>query len=222
MNSRDIDRVLVARVQGGDKKAFELLVLKYQRKIMRLLAQRIHDLSDLEEVAQETFIKAYRALSQFRGESAFYIWLYRIALRTAHNWLASNGTPANSANALAKECDDALGERPETPQDVTFNHTTAHHDVPIAPCDADVVSDPCSSRVASREIVNIVNGAIQALPEELRMTIMLRETEGMGYAEIAETMACSVGIVQTRIFQARQTVAARLWPWLDRDADRGE
>ncbi len=197
MSERDADAELVARVQRGDKKAFDLLVLKYQRKIMRLLSRMIRDPSDIEDVAQEAFIKAYRALPQFRGESAFYTWLYRIAVNTARNWMASSGRRPSAPNAL--EMED--GE--------TFNETDNLTDI----------STP-ESVAASREIAQTVNAAIQELPEELRTAIVLREIEGMSYEDIAQTMDCPIGTVRSRIFRAREAIAARLRPLLDVDTER--
>ncbi|HTJ99693.1 MAG TPA: RNA polymerase sigma factor RpoE [Bordetella sp.] len=197
MSERDIDAELVARVQRGDKKAFDLLVLKYQRKIMRLLSRMIRDQAEVEDVAQEAFIKAYRALPQFRGESAFYTWLYRIAINTARNWLASTGRRPSTPNALENED----GE--------TFNETDNLSDI----------STP-EAMVASREIAETVNAAIQGLPEELRTAIVLREIEGMSYEDIAQSMGCPIGTVRSRIFRAREAVAARLRPLLGNDADR--
>jgi RNA polymerase sigma-70 factor, ECF subfamily len=197
MSEREIDAELVARVQRGDKKAFDLLVMKYQRKIMRLLSRMIRDPSEIEDVAQEAFIKAYRALPQFRGDSAFYTWLYRIAINTARNWMASSGRRPSAPTALESED----GE--------TFN-------------EADNLSDISTpeSMVATREIAETVNAAIDALPEELRTAIVLREIEGMSYEDIAQSMGCPIGTVRSRIFRAREAVAARLRPMLGNDADR--
>lgn len=197
MSERDIDAELVARVQRGDKKAFDLLVMKYQRKIMRLLSRMIRDQSEIEDVAQEAFIKAYRALPQFRGESAFYTWLYRIAINTARNWMASSSRRPSAPNAVENED----GE--------TFNETDNLSDI----------STP-ESMVASRQIAETVNAAIESLPEELRTAIVLREIEGMSYEDIAQSMGCPIGTVRSRIFRAREAVAARLRPLLGNDADR--
>ena len=197
MSERDADAELVARVQRGDKQAFNLLVIKYQRKILRLLSRMIRDPADLEDVAQEAFIKAYRALPQFRGESAFYTWLYRIAINTARNWLSSVAKRPSAPNAIESED----GE--------TFNETDSLSDI----------STP-ESMVASREIAETVNSAIEELPEELRTAIVLREIEGMSYEDIAQTMGCPIGTVRSRIFRAREAIAQRLRPILDTDAER--
>jgi len=197
MSERDVDAELVARVQRGDKKAFDLLVLKYQRKILRLLGRMIRDPAEIEDVAQEAFIKAYRALPQFRGESAFYTWLYRIAVNTARNWLASAGRRPSAPNAI------------ETEDGETFNETDNLTDI----------STP-ESMVASREIAETVNAVIEELPEELRMAIVLREIEGMSYEDIAQSMDCPIGTVRSRIFRAREAIATRLRPLLDTDAER--
>lgn len=197
MSERDVDAELVARVQRGDKRAFDLLVLKYQRKIMRLLARMIRDPGDVEDVAQEAFIKAYRALPQFRGESAFYTWLYRIAINTARNWQAASARRPSTPNVI--EVED--GE--------TFNQIDNLTDI----------STP-ESLAASRQIVETVNAAINALPEELRTAIVLREIEGMSYEDIAQTMACPIGTVRSRIFRAREAIAAQLRPVLDTDSER--
>ncbi|MBO1111998.1 RNA polymerase sigma factor RpoE [Bordetella petrii] len=197
MSERDIDAELVARVQRGDKKAFDLLVLKYQRKILRLLGRMIRDPAEIEDVAQEAFIKAYRALPQFRGESAFYTWLYRIAVNTARNWLASAGRRPSAPNAI------------ETEDGETFNETDNLTDI----------STP-ESMMASREIAETVNAVIEELPEELRTAIVLREIEGMSYEDIAQSMGCPIGTVRSRIFRAREAIATRLRPLLDTDAER--
>lgn len=197
MSERDVDAELVARVQRGDKRAFDLLVLKYQRKIMRLLSRMIRDPGDVEDVAQEAFIKAYRALPQFRGDSAFYTWLYRIAINTARNW--------QSASA----------RRPSTPNviDVEDSETFSQID------NLTDISTP-ESLAASRQIVETVNAAINTLPEELRTAIVLREIEGMSYEDIAQTMGCPIGTVRSRIFRAREAIATQLRPVLDTDSER--
>jgi len=197
MSERDADAALVERVQRGDKRAFELLVLKYQRKIMRLLSRLIHDPAEAEDVAQDAFIKAYRAIPQFRGESAFYTWLYRIAVNTAKNHLvARRRRPSGSAQY---ENDD--GE--------TFDETDNLSDI-----------NTPEAAFASREIADTVNRAIEALPEELRTAIVLREIEGLSYEEIAQSMGCPIGTVRSRIFRAREAIASRLRPILDVSEDR--
>lgn len=196
-SERDIDAELVARVQRGDKKAFELLMLKYQRKIARLLARFVRDPAEVEDVAQEAFIKAYRALPQFRGESAFYTWLYRIAINTAKNHLASSGRRPSTPTAVENED----GE--------TFDETDNLTDI-----------NTPESVLASREIAETVNRAIESLPEDLRTAIVLREIEGMSYEDIAETMGSPIGTVRSRIFRAREAIAAKLRPLLGTNDDK--
>ncbi len=197
MSERDVDAELVSRVQAGDKQAFDLLVIKYQRKIMRLLSRMIRDPAEIEDVAQEAFIKAYRALPQFRGESAFYTWLYRIAINTARNWLAANKRAPSTPSAFENE----EGE--------TFN-------------ESDVLTDGSNpeSEMASRQIAETVNKAINYLPEELRNAIVMREIDGMSYEDIAESMNCPIGTVRSRIFRAREAIATRLRPLLGDTGDR--
>jgi RNA polymerase sigma-70 factor (ECF subfamily) len=197
MSERDVDAELVARVQRGDKRAFDLLVLKYQRKIMRLLSRMVRDPSEIEDVAQESFIKAYRALPQFRGESAFYTWLYRIAINTARNWQVANGRRPSTPNAI------------ETEDGETFSPIDNLTDI----------STP-ESLLASRQIVETVNAAIHTLPEDLRTAIVLREIEGMSYEDIASSMGCPIGTVRSRIFRAREAIAAQLRPVLGNDPER--
>ncbi|MEI8401410.1 MAG: RNA polymerase sigma factor RpoE [Alcaligenaceae bacterium] len=197
MSERDVDAELVSRVQAGDKQAFDLLVIKYQRKIMRLLSRMIRDPAEIEDVAQEAFIKAYRALPQFRGDSAFYTWLYRIAINTARNWLAANKRAPSTPSAFENE----EGE--------TFN-------------ESDVLTDGSNpeSEMASRQIAETVNKAINDLPEELRNAIVMREIDGMSYEDIAESMNCPIGTVRSRIFRAREAIATRLRPLLGDTGDR--
>jgi RNA polymerase sigma-70 factor (ECF subfamily) len=188
---------LVARVQRGDKQAFDLLVLKYQRKIMRLLSRMIREPGEIEDVAQEAFIKAYRALPQFRGESAFYTWLYRIAINTARNWLAQNNRRPSTPSAQESEDGETF--------DATDNLTDS--------------SNP-ESEMASRQIADTVNKAINDLPEDLRNAIVMREIDGMSYEDIAESMSCPIGTVRSRIFRAREAIATRLRPLLGDTGDR--
>lgn len=196
MSERDVDAELVARVQKGDKRAFDLLVLKYQRKIMRLLSRMVRNPGDVEDVAQEAFIKAYRAIAQFRGDSAFYTWLYRIAINTARNWQAANARRPSASNVI------------ETEDGETFSPIDNLTDI----------STP-ESVAASRQVVETVNAAIGALPEDLRTAIVLREIEGMSYEDIAQTMNCPVGTVRSRIFRAREAIAAQLRPVLGTDVE---
>lgn len=196
MSEREVDMELVARVQRGDRRAFDLLVLKYQRKIMRLLSRMVREPSEVEDVAQETFIKAYRALPQFRGDSAFYTWLYRIAINTARNWQAASSRRPQTVSTLENE----EGE--------TFNQIDSLTDQ----------STP-ESLAATRQIAQTVNEAINALPEDLRTAIVLREIEGMSYEDIAASMACPIGTVRSRIFRAREAIAERLRPVMGNDRD---
>ena len=197
MSEREADAILVERVQRGDKHAFELLVVKYQRKILRLLSRLIRDPSEIEDVAQEAFIKAYRALPQFRGDSAFYTWLYRIAINTAKNHLVASGRRPSSPSEF------------ETEDGETFDETYTLSD-----------NNTPESVLASREIAETVNAAIEALPEELRSAIVLREIEGMSYEDIAVAMGCPIGTVRSRIFRAREAIASRLKPLLGNNDDR--
>lgn len=197
MSERDVDAKLVARVQAGDKAAFDLLVLKYQRKILRLLSRMLRDQSEIEDVMQEAFIKAYRALPQFRGDSAFYTWLYRIAINTARNWMASQTRRPSSSSLYQSEDGETFDEI----DNLTDNNTP-------------------ESLLASREIAESVNESIQALPAELRTAIVLREIEGLSYEEIAQAMGCPIGTVRSRIFRAREAIATKLRPMIDHQGDR--
>ncbi|BBB60735.1 MULTISPECIES: RNA polymerase sigma factor RpoE [unclassified Undibacterium] len=188
---REIDQLLVERVQRGDKKAFELLVSKYQRKLMRLVSRLVYDHAEAEDVVQEAFIKAYRALPNFRGESAFYTWLYRIGVNTAKNHLVTQGRRAPTS----------------TESDVDEAESFV---------DADGLRDinTPESLLASKQIAETVNSAMSTLPEELRNAITLREIEGLSYDEIAEVMLCPIGTVRSRIFRAREAIAEKLRPLL--------
>ena len=194
---RDIDQLLVERVQRGDKKAFELLVIKYQRKLMRLVSRLVRDQAEAEDVVQDAFIKAYRALPQFRGDSAFYTWLYRIGINTAKNYLVTQGRRAPTST-------DADVEEAET-----FD-------------DADNLRDinTPESMLATKQIAETVNLAMGSLPKELRTAITLREIEGLSYDEIAEAMGCPIGTVRSRIFRAREAIAEKLRPLLGTTIDK--
>lgn len=196
-SERDIDAALVERVKQGDKKAFDLLVLKYQRKIVRLLSRMIRDQNEIEDVAQEAFIKAYKALDQFRGDSAFYTWLYRIAINTARNWIAQNSRRPSAPNVNHHDEDETFNE--------LDNLTDSHNP---------------ESELVSREMATSVNSTIDALPEELRRAIVLREIEGMSYEDIALAMDCPIGTVRSRIFRAREAIAARLRPIMGNESDK--
>lgn len=185
--SHDVDKELVSQVQKGDKRAFDLLVIKYQRRIMRLLARMISDPAEVEDVAQETFIKAYRALPQFRGDSNFYTWLYRIAINSARNWQAASARRP----LLAHEYENEEGE--------TFSSLDTLTDI-----------NTPESMMVSRQVADTVNAAINQLAPELRTAIVLREIEGLSYEDIAETMGCPIGTVRSRIFRARETIAEQL------------
>lgn len=189
---RDIDQELVIRAQQGDKRAFELLVVKYQRRVARLLSRLVRDPAEIEDVAQEAFIKAYRALPSFRGESAFYTWLYRIALNTAKNHLASQGRRPQ----VFLGGNDEDGEPRDTTEQVPDYHTP-------------------ESELSNRQIVSVVNQVVESLPDELRTAITLREMDGLSYEEIAGMMDCPIGTVRSRIFRARDAIAGKLRPLLD-------
>jgi RNA polymerase sigma-70 factor (ECF subfamily) len=189
--SEQLDQDLVLRVQQGDKSAFDLLVLKYQHKIIQLVNRYVKDSSEAQDVAQEAFIKAYRALGNFRGESAFYTWLYRIAINTAKNYLVSRSRRSSDYQVDIQDAEQ-IENAPqlhgmETPERLLFN----------------------------QEIIETIKTAIENLPEEMRVAIMLREFEGMSYEEIAEAMDCPVGTVRSRIFRAREAIDSKLTPLLD-------
>jgi RNA polymerase sigma-70 factor (ECF subfamily) len=194
---RNIDQLLVDRAQHGDKKAFELLVVKYQRKLMRLISRLIRDQAEAKDVVQEAFIKAYRALPQFRGDSAFYTWLYRIGINTAKNYLVTQGRRApTSTEADVEEAE-------------TFDDGDQLRDI-----------NTPESMLATKQIAETVNLAMEVLPEELRTAITLREIEGLSYEDIAEAMHCPIGTVRSRIFRAREAIAEKLRPLLDTAGDK--
>lgn len=190
MSERNIDQALVERVQGGDKSAFDILVLKYENKIIKLVHRYVHDPDEAMDVAQEAFIKAYRAMGRFRGESAFYTWLYRIAINTAKNHLVAmrRRPPGNDIDAgEAEQYDGAAGLR---------EYDTPEH------------------LVLKDEIQATIARAIDELPDDLRTAITLRELEGMSYEEIALAMDCPIGTVRSRIFRARDAIDGKLQPLL--------
>ncbi|MDP1533220.1 MAG: RNA polymerase sigma factor RpoE [Burkholderiales bacterium] len=197
MSDREVDQQLVERVQRGDKRAFDLLVSKYQRKLGRLLSRFIRDPSEVEDVTQEAFIKAYRALPGFRGESAFYTWLYRIGINTAKNHLVAMGRRAPTSTELDAEEAESV-EAGDQLRDLNTPE----------------------NQMMSRQVGDTVNQTLQELPEELRTAITLREIEGLSYEEIATVMQCPVGTVRSRIFRAREAVAEKLRPLLGTGRDR--
>jgi RNA polymerase sigma-70 factor (ECF subfamily) len=202
MSHEDADFPLVERARRGDQRAFEMLVIKYQRRIERLIGRMVRDVDLVEDIAQESFIRAYRALPQFRGDSAFYTWLYRIAVNTAKKALLElKRDPLVSESALATPGDD---------DDETYRPSRELSD-----------GETPEAVLASKEIAETVNAAIAALSEDLRQAITLREIEGLSYEEIAELMNCPIGTVRSRIFRAREAIAQRLRPLLDtREGER--
>jgi len=199
VTTREADQVLVDRVKAGDQQAFALLVSKYQRKVIRLIARLVRDPVEVEDVAQEAFLKAYRALPQFRGESAFYTWLYRIAVNTAKNHLVAQGRRPIPMSSFQDDDDD--GE-------------------PFAADEAIADIQTPDSVLLSRQIAETVNRAIEALPAELRTAVTLREIEGLSYEEIAEAMNCPIGTVRSRIFRAREAIAEQIRPLIDAPDDK--
>jgi len=197
MSDREIDQQLVTRAQSGDKLAFGLLVEKYQRKLARLLSRFIRDPAEVEDVTQEAFIKAYRALPAFRGDSAFYTWLYRIGINTAKNYLMAMGRRAPTSTEV--EAEEAEGfEEGEQLRDINTPESV----------------------LLSNEIAATVNSTIERLPEELRTAIQMREIEGMSYEDIAKAMNCPIGTVRSRIFRAREAIAEQLRPLLGTSKDK--
>ena len=197
MGDREVDQQLVERAQRGDKQAFELLVAKYQRKLARLLSRFIRDPAEVEDVAEEAFIKAYRALPSFRGDSAFYTWLYRIGINTAKNYLVAMGRRAPTTT----EFDSEEAENFEDGEHLRDVNTP-------------------EAELMSKQIAATVNQTMEELPDELRTAITLREIEGMSYEDIASVMNCPIGTVRSRIFRARETIAARLRPLLGTSKDK--
>jgi len=184
---------------AGDHKAFELLVIKYQRRIQRLIGRMVRDVDLVEDIAQETFIRAYRALAQFRGDAQFYTWLYRIAVNTAKKALMDmKRDPTVSENAFKSADDDETS--------MLENELTS--------------SETPDAVLASKEIAEMVNSAMEALPEELRQAITLREIEGLSYEEISEAMNCPIGTVRSRIFRAREAISERIKPLLENQSGK--
>ena len=194
---RECDQLLVERVQSGDKQAFDVLVSKYQRRLMRLVSRLVHDPAEAEDVVQETFIKAYRALRHFRGDSAFYTWLYRIGINTAKNFLVTQSRRAPTSTENDAEHAEAFDDG-EHLRDINTPE----------------------SMLASKQIAEAVNAAMDMLPVELRTAIVLREIEGLSYEEISDIMACPIGTVRSRIFRAREVIAEKLRPLLDMPIDK--
>jgi len=191
MSDKAADQQLVERVQKGDKRAFDLLVIKYQQRIMNVISRFVNDFAEVQDLAQETFIKAYRALPNFRGDSAFYTWLYRIGINTAKNHLVAKGRRPPSGDVDAAEAEFYEGE-------------------------SSLKDQASPERVAlTDEIGKVVIDAIEQLPEDLKMAITLRELEGLSYEEIADAMDCPIGTVRSRIFRARESIDLKLKPLLD-------
>ncbi len=190
-NNAELDQELVQRVQQGDKAAYDVLVIKYQHKIVQLVNRFVKDPSEAQDVAQEAFIKAYRALGSFRGDSAFYTWLYRIAINTAKNYLVSRSRRYSDYEVDVQDAEQVENapqlKGMDTPDSVLMNE----------------------------QIINAIKSAIEKLPDEMRTAIMLREFEGMSYEEIAQAMDCPVGTVRSRIFRAREAIDEKLTPLLD-------
>jgi RNA polymerase sigma-70 factor (ECF subfamily) len=190
VDSPQVDAAIVERAQRGDKAAFSLLVRKYQHKIAGLVSRFVHDRAEVEDVVQEVFIKAYRAIRGFRGESAFYTWLYRIAINTAKNYLVAHARRPPHTDIEADEVESTELGRPL--RDITTPEGS----------------------LSTKQMSERISRAIAALPEELRTAIMLRELEGLSYEEIAGAMDCPVGTVRSRIFRAREAIDRELGPWL--------
>lgn len=200
ISSADSDLALVERANAGDMRAYELLVIKYQRRIERLIGRMVRDQDLVQDVAQETFIRAYKALHQFRGEAQFYTWLYRIAVNTAKKHLADiKRSPVLYENALHTGDDDDETSLPT--RELTTQETP-------------------ETVLAAREIAEVVNAAMEALPEDLRQAVTLREIEGLSYEEIAAAMDCPIGTVRSRIFRAREAISAKVKPLLERQSGK--
>lgn len=196
---QDSDTVLVQRTVAGDQKAYGLLVLKYQRRIQRLIGRMVRDVDLVEDIAQETFVRAYRALHQFRGDAQFYTWLYRIAVNTAKKFLLElKNDPTISENFRTTDDDDETSWKKNEP----------------------TTDEGPDSILAAKEIAVVVNAAMDALPADLREAVMLREIEGMSYEDIAAAMDCPVGTVRSRIFRAREAISQRVRPLLSQQTGK--
>ena len=199
-SSTDSDAMLVQRAVAGDPSAFELLVIKYQRRIQRLIGRMVRDVDLVEDIAQETFIRAYRALHQFRGDAQFYTWLYRIAVNTAKKFLLDmKRDPTVSENAFRSNDDD--------------DETSWVKHEPIADETPETV-------LAAKEIAAAVNAALMALTNDLQQALTLREIEGMSYEEIGEVMNCPIGTVRSRIFRAREAISSKVKPMLEKQTGK--
>ncbi|MFM6985901.1 MAG: RNA polymerase sigma factor RpoE [Hydrogenophaga sp.] len=199
----DSDAMLVQRTLAGEQRAFDLLVIRYQRRVERLVGRMVRDVDLVQDIAQETFIRAYRALAQFRGDAQFYTWLYRIAVNTAKKQLLEL-----KRDPLVFQSQLSAGDDDETsPSDRELSSQVADAETPDAV-------------LASKEIAQAVTAALQALPEELRMAITLREMEGMSYEDIAQALDCPIGTVRSRIFRAREAISQRIKPMLDRQSGK--
>jgi RNA polymerase sigma-70 factor (ECF subfamily) len=192
MTDREVDQQLVERVQRGDKHAFDLLVSKYQRKLGRLISRFVRDPAEAEDVTQDAFIKAYRALPGFRGESAFYTWLYRIGINTAKNYLLATKRRAPTSTSFDAE------------ESESFEEASLLREV-----------NTPENELMSKQVVGVVQASLQQLPEDLRSALTLREIEGLSYEEIASVMNCPIGTVRSRIFRAREVIAENLRPLLE-------
>lgn len=191
MGESESDRALVERVQKGDRAAFDLLVRKYQHKIVSLISRYIHDWSECQDVAQEAFVRAYRAIGSFRGDAQFYTWIYKIAVNTAKNWLVSQGRRPPTDDIAVEDA-------------IQFDGASRLHE-----------SATPERELLRQEIERTVFSAVQDLPEELRTAITLREVDGLSYEEIAQKMGCPIGTVRSRIFRAREAIDAELRPLLE-------
>ena len=196
----DSDVMLVERAVAGDQAAFELLVIKYQRRIQRLIGRMVRDVDLVEDIAQETFIRAYRALHQFRGDAQFYTWLYRIAVNTAKKFLLELKRDITVSEASFKLNDDG-------------DETYRDRNEPIS-------SETPESVLAAKEIGNAVNAALESLPDDLKQALTLRELEGLSYEEIAGIMGCPIGTVRSRIFRAREAISAKVKPMLEKQTNK--